>query len=517
MILHIQKESGENMDKRGRRFLDDDEKKPKIIDLDESDVKEEFAAQEDIDTLYEANESKENKPVEEPTRVIEKVKPSKESKKEQKRQERLKEKNDKKLDKLMKKQQKRERKSDREVLSYEDMPLEARENAPENTHAEKSQKKLNKKKIVLAALIIVVLFGVVFVFANSDKLSWHNIRNYVKYGILNQKGDENFPISVQGENVDIGNFDRMGQDVCYTSDTKLEIINNYGRYEYSAQHGFTNPVLKSGNQYALIYSLGGVGYQVNNYEKTIFVGETEGRIVTGAVNDNGTYALVTTSDGYLSKMHVFNKENEKIFGYSFADYYVTSVSLAPNGKVAVVTGLSALNGAEISSIYVLDFTKDKPVYLEEVEDNIFYDVLYLNDTYACAVGNSAVSSINTKYGEVNTTRYEGKSLTCYCFNRDTATFSVSLSRSGDGRNCEIFSFSADGKVSDSFETEYMVKYISTYKGRVALLTPEALYLYSKSGDTISRKEVDNEPRAIVLYTTADAYVLDTNEISTLRF
>lgn len=502
------------MDKHGRRFLEEDEP-TKIIDLDDVDVKEEFS--EDIDELYEENEKESATAVEEPTKVIdtseikEASEKSNKSKKEKKKEERLKEKNAKKLEKLMKKQQKRERKSNREVLSYEDMPLEESVEAPK-----KQPTKLNKKRIIAVILIVVVLFGVVFIFANADRLSWHNIRNYVKYGILNQKSDEHFPVSVQGENVDIGNFSRMGQDISYASDTKMQIINNFGRSEYTTQHGFTNPVLKTSDRYALIFSLGGVGYQINDSEKTLFTSETDERILTADIVDNGTYALVTTSNGYLSKMQVYDKESEKIFGYSFADYYVTAISLSPNGKSAVVTGISAHNGSEISSIYVLDFTKDKPVYLEEIEENIFYDVQYLNDSHACAVGSAAVCTINTNNGDVNTTTYDGKHLSCYCFNRDTDNFSISLSRSGDGRNCEILSFRTDGQLTDSFETEYMVKYISTYKGRIALLTPDVVYLYSKSGNKISEQEVTSEPRAVVLYTTSDAYVLDTNEISSMR-
>lgn len=535
------------MDKQGNRFSD--EKQTMIFDLDEANIKEDQA--EDIDTLYEENENIERGSSDEHTKIVslpgssdknrnkrkekkrskksresritentlsdeatqldEKHEDEEEKEKDLKRDQRLKDKNAKKLDKLMKKQKKREEKSDREVLSYEDMPLKERE----RSSAKKSGKS-GKKKLIIVLLILLVVFGAVFIFANTNKLSWHNIRNYVKYGLLNQKSEEQFPVSIQGENVDIGNFTRMGQDVCYASDTKLQIINNYGRLEYTTQHGFLNPVMKASDQYAMIYSLGGTGYQINNYEKMLFSGTAEERIVTGAINDNGVYALVTTSKGYLSKLQVYDNENEKIFGYSFADYYVTSVSLAPNGKCAVVTGLSALNGAEISSLYVLDFTKDKPLYQEEVDDNIFYDVQYLNDSYACAVGNGAVSTINTKNGEVNTMKYDGKTLTCYCFNRDTDTASVSLSRSGDGRNCEIYSFKTDGTVSDSFETEYMVKCISTYKGRIALLTPDVIYLYSKDGQVVSQYETSTEPQAIVLYTTDDAYVLDTNGISVVK-
>ena len=89
--------SGENMDEKGKRFADEDES------VNEPETNEE---------LSEAEAS---------------LKHDKKKDKDQ----RLKEKNSKKLEKLLKKQQKKEKHINREVLSYEDMPLEERENDEE--------------------------------------------------------------------------------------------------------------------------------------------------------------------------------------------------------------------------------------------------------------------------------------------------------------------------------------------------------------------------------------------------
>ena len=221
---------------------------------------------------------------------------------------------------------------------------------------------------------------------------------------------------------------------------------------------------------------------------------------------------MTQSEGYLSKLYAYNKDNEKIFAYSFADYYVTSATLSSSGTYAVVSGLSALNGDEITSLYVLDFTKETPAQMQEFEENIIYEVCYLNDTYACAVGKSAAYVINTRNGQVESSDYQGRTLTAYSINTDTHTFSLSLSRSGDGRNCDIFSYNTNGTLSRSFETDLRVISMSSYKGRVALLTPDSLYLYNKDGGLVSRKSAGLDPHAVVLYTSADAYVLDTSEI-----
>lgn len=476
------------MDKNGSRFISDEET---LNDTQiEVETTEEPIAEEQSNTdIDEASDKDE------------------ELKRDKEKDERLKDKNTKKLEKHMKKTRRRENRSDRKVLSYEDLPLEkGRE------ERKKTGFKFKKKRIVVASIIVVVLLVIVFIFANSDRLSLHNISNFIQYGVFNKDSDQRFPIGVLGENISVGNFSRMGQDLCYASDTKLQTVNNYGKPMLTSQLSYANPVLATSDKYSLVYHLGGTGFQINSIDNTIYTGESDDKIFVADIIDSGTYALVTQSDGYLSKLKVYDRDNNQIFAYSFADFYITSVALHPGGRSAVLSGLSALDGSEMTALYVLDFTNDTPTFIKELNENVVYQVDFLNDTFAAAVGNTACHVINIRSGEVTSTDYEGKTLTAYTFNPGTSTFTVSLSRSGDGRNCEIISFNSNGTIAKSFITDLKVQCISTYKNRVALLTSDCLYLYNKDGGYISKNNFFVDPHAVVLYTSADAYVLDTSEI-----
>lgn len=471
--------SGENMDEKGKRFVN------------EEGAVSEAAAHESPETAV--NDKADAKRI--------------------KKEQRLKEKNSKKLEKLLKKQQKRDKRSHREVLTYEDMPLEEREDEELDNPVRK--KSYSKKRIITVSIIILLLFGIVFYAFNSDKLSVHNIANFFRYGVFNGQSDESFPLDIKGESISAGNFMRMGQDICYSSDTKTQLLNNYGRTIFSAQHAFINPVLTINKDGALIYNLGGTGYQLIDKEGESFMEEMKDDILVADYSDSGVYAIVTESGGYLSKLYVYNEKHEQIFAYSFADYYVTSVSVNSSGTKAVVSGISALNGINISALYVLDFTKDTPLYFFELENNFIYEVEYITDKYACAIGRSSSYSLNTYNGELAATEYEGKALTAYDINKDTKTFSLSLSGSGDGRNCDIVSFTAAGKEDKRFTVDERIIDISTFKGRVALLTNDSVLLYSKDGNSVSSKELKSDPHSVVLYTSSDAYILCTGYMDAL--
>ena len=432
--------------------------------------------------------------------------------KQSKKEQRLKEKNAKKLEKLMKKQQKREKKSNREVVTYEELPIEERESDIEKTSP---VIKLTPKRIIAAVLIILVLFAVVFFISNPERLSIQSASNFFNYAIMNRDSDQSFPLDVSGASVSAGNFIGSGMDIVYCSDTKTQQLNNYGRSVFTAPHAFITPVLVNGGNNKLVYNLGGTGYQVIDGENNVRSLETKDDILLADITSSGIYALITESSGYLSKLYVYNEKDEQIFAYSFADYYATAVSLSDSGRNAVVAGVSALDGMDISALYVLDFTKDTPQYLSEFEDNIIYDVQYLNERSACAVGRSSSYAINTSNGEVTAAEYEGRVLTAYDINSDTDTFTLSLSNSGDGRNCDIISYNSAGKSDKSFSVDDKIIDLSTHKGRVALLTTDEVMLYSKDGKKYSTKGLRSDPHTVVLYTGSDAYVLCTGYIDTI--
>ena len=184
---------------------------------------------------------------------------------------------------------------------------------------------------------------------------------------------------------------------------------------------------------------------------------------------------------------------------------------------AVLSGISALDGVEISALYVLDFTMDKPLHFIEPEgNNIIYDVSYLNDKYACVIGRSACYSLNTYSGEITAADYDGRVLTGFDINTDTDTYTISLSNSGNGRNCDIISFNSAGKQDSSFNVDEKIVDLSTYKGNVALLTNSSVMLYSKDGNKKSEKELNSDPHSVVLYTSSDAYILCTGYIDALK-
>ena len=374
--------------------------------------------------------------------------------------------------------------------------------------------KTNKKNVFLSALIVLVLVLSVVLFTNRDRLTLSNVKNFFQYGLLNMEAEEHFPLSTNGVVITDGNFTRIDSNLVFASDTQFVTMNSYGRAIYTRAQSFSNPVLvrASDCDLSLVYNLGGKEFFINTLDSTIYSGEAEDNILVADISKDGTYAIVTEKDGYLSKLFVYSSDNKQIYAYSFADYYITSVSLDSKGKTAVLSGISAHDGSQIGCVYVLNFTKEEPVLFKEFEDNILYYVDHLSNNYACIIGENATYTLNVLTKSFETVEYNSKTLTAFDINTDTNNFVLSLSRSGDGRMCDILTFSDSGKLRKTIVTDLEITSISSYKNRVLALSEDKAYLYSKDGMELKNVDAGLDPHAVVLYSTTDAYVLGVSEI-----
>lgn len=75
-----------------------------------------------------------------------------------------------------------------------------------------------------------------------------------------------------------------------------------------------------------------------------------------------------------------------------------------------------------------------------------YDTRYISSNKVCAVANNAVYTLDLTSDKPKVTEYNSRTLTTYDFNADTNVLSVVLSKSGDGRNCDILIFSSTGEI-----------------------------------------------------------------------
>lgn len=401
--------------------------------------------------------------------------------------------------------EKKKRKSDRRVMSYEDMPLEDYEQ-------EKTEMSLDAVKKILLAVCIAVAAGLaVFAFSNRQKLTWDNLSTWWTYDVLGNAGN-GYPVSIVGSEVSPSNFVVSQGRVAYASDTSFVTLNSTGNEVANFQLRYSIPALKaSGNKY-LTYGIDSKIYQIQSFDDLIYSGETDEKILTGDIVSNGVYCLVTEGNGYLSALEAYDKNNNRIFKYSFSEYYITAVALKNDGSGCIACGITSDNGAAKAGIYQLDFTKEEPTAFYTIEDDCIIDCEYIGSSRMALIGEFASYVIKDGSEEYVTNSYDDKILSNYCFNTDTNTYTVALSKSGDGRSCVLMQYNSNGENNIAVESNRKADSLSSYKGVIAVLDGNTVYGYNSRGEQLYVSNVGTGSKSIVLTNDSTAYVLSVNQI-----
>ena len=395
--------------------------------------------------------------------------------------------------------------SDRDVISYEDMPLDDYEQEKTDISPD------SVKKILIGVCIALAAGLIVFAFANRDNLTWDNISNWWTYDVLGNAGN-GYPVNLVGTEVNSGNFAVNQGHVAYASDTSFVTLNSTGSEVANVQLRYSKPVMKSSGNRFLTYGIGTTGYQIQDFDGMLYSGEAEGAIYTADITSNGVYGIITEGSGYLSVLYVFNSNNNRIYKYSFSEYYINSITLNSDGSGCVACGITSDNGAVKTGVYVLDFTKEEPVSQYSINGDTIVDSDYLNDNRVVLVGQS--SSYIIKMGEENyvTVKYDSKTLANYCFNPDTNSFALALSKSGDGRSCAIEIYNDNGEKTSSIDTDYGAESISLYKGTVAILDGNTAYGFNSEGTQLYSCDTGTGSKRLILTSDNTAYVLSVNQV-----
>lgn len=402
--------------------------------------------------------------------------------------------------------EKKAKKLNRDVISYEEVPLE---NYEEETTRVSS---VDAKKIVKIVIVLVVLGLIVFAFANRSRLTPENISNWLKYDVLGQGDGEGYPTNIVGTNVNTENIICVGNTLSYASDTSFVTLSSNASEIENYQLSYATPVISNSGNNLLVYGLGGKEFHIGTTNEITYTGKTDSNIFTGDISSSGVYGIVTETSGYLSKLIVYNKENKQIFAYSFADYYVTAISINPDGTQCVAFGLSAKEGTMSGAIYVLDFNSKEPLEIYEISENAVLRAEYLSSNEVCLIGNNASYVLNISKGELNENSYDKMMLTAYEVSEDTGTFAISLSRSGDGHSCTVQSFNTAGDKTLEIETDYKINSLSLMHGNIYVLEGNTVHCFDYNKNEISKGDAGSGAKNIKISSDGSVYVLGVNEI-----
>lgn len=409
----------------------------------------------------------------------------------------------------------------RGALSLEDLPLEdyREEELPPRV-------KVPRKWLRVSAILLVCVIGMLC-FVYRDNLSPERVSAWVQDSLLGMGAGSGYPTPIVGSEVLASNFQLMDKDLAVVSDTSFVSLNRTAKELANRQHSFGNPVLKVAGGNALIYNQGGSTLQVETRSQTVLKRDQENtleqRILAADISDDGIYAVLTEASGYLSEMTVYpktiaaDKPDEYLYRYWFSDYYMDAIALNAQGSQAAVGGLNANNGQMESALYLFDFSsgtlETKPADFL-FPDMVILDIRFLSNGNIAVVCDQQLSIVNPATNQKVDYSYNQRTLSCFSINKGSGV-TLALSKSNDGRACDVVYVDSSGAVKTEVSTPYKVISVAQNGDTLALLSNGYIYRYSIAGEPISENEAGLDARKVLLPTADEAYILGINQIRSI--
>ncbi|MDP4119759.1 MAG: DUF5711 family protein [Bacillota bacterium] len=379
--------------------------------------------------------------------------------------------------------------------------------------------KLSKHQVKIVRRVVCILLAcmtLVFVWANRESLTPEKISNWFHYDLMGKANGNGFPAQIVGTKVSPGNFTTLSGYPAYASDTSFLVLSEHAGELADRQLSYSDPMIKSNDKRAIIYNCGGTGFQTESIDNTLYKGTTSQKIQTADINSEGVYGIVTEASGFYSKLFVYGKDNTLKYTYSFSDYYMDSISINSDGKTAVASGFFSKNGDIDSVVYLLNFQSANPSAVYHTDNNFIYQVKYVSDHVAVAVGDNSVDIIDTKSGSVSKTSYNSKLLTAYDISYNNGA-AISLSRSADGRACDIMYIDNDGQVQNTINTNLKITSLSLYDNKVGVIASGKAYIYMQSGSQMAESNAGVDATKGILVSSKLMYVLGISEVRAVSF
>lgn len=378
-----------------------------------------------------------------------------------------------------------------------------------------SREKISKKTKAVVLILLICMLAVIAV-AGWNNISPDRLADSVEKNLLGNTQGQGFPSAIIGSKVNNGNIKLWDKNLAYVSDTSFVVINNTAGQVLNRQISYSSPVILTKGNYSLIYNLGGAGFQIDTVGETVFKSDSRDSILSADINTHGMYAVITQTSGYFAKLTVYNADHTQKYAYYFADYYANSVSINENGTLAAVTGVSSKDGTMRSALYVLDFSSDEPRALLEFDDNLLFQVSFMDNGNIAAIGENAAVMLKSNFTDQSVYNYNKLMLTAFDIDMYNGV-TLSLSRSGDGHSCNIVYMDKNGETASPLETDLKITSIDQYGNHISALSGDTVYTYKKNAEQVATADAGVDARAICMESENSAYILGISEIRFVNF
>ncbi len=341
----------------------------------------------------------------------------------------------------------------------------------------KRRKQLIGGLVVIAAILMA--FGI---YSRRDRIfsGLEKIGN--QYSNLNAETDGEFLLTVSGGVEYYAEL--INHNLFVLCDKYLYIYDMDGKLLDSRQHAYSNAIMRTNQNKALVYSFGGTHFRVDSQKKMLYENTTEQPILFAVLSDNGYVAVVTESETFACHLSVFDAGGKSVYHRDCVER-LTDVSLTDNG--CLFSTIGAEKGELVTVIQSVRFDDSDVQWVTDPLPTLCMHIYAMKNGGVFVIGDTQAAYYNNTGALVNTYEYNGILLD-YDFSEEHGAV---LLKNEERRQSVLMLFADENTPPASVTFDNICKAVSIQDGTAYLLDAGKIRSYSFAGTELSSLGIED--------------------------
>lgn len=240
--------------------------------------------------------------------------------------------------------------------------------------------KLNKKKIIIAGIILSICLAIIIliiVYINNK-----NVRDWMDTYIFRKEIKQDNVTLIELKDIQYSNIYAFNKYIGILNKNKFSIYNNTGNIEKELEVQVSNPLFDSSNRFLAIAETKGQKVYLITDKEISWEADVEGNISQVYVNKNGYVAVVIVDTSYKAVIAVYDPQGKPLFKQYISSNRTTDISISNDNKYLAIAEVDTSGTIIQSSIRVITIEKA----ISDTTDS-------LKDTYLCP-SDKLITNIN---------------------------------------------------------------------------------------------------------------------------
>ncbi len=259
-----------------------------------------------------------------------------------------------------------------------------------------------------------------------------------------------------------------------------------------------NPVVKTSGGYVLSYSMDASGATVVKDGHQLAV-QTDDTVITGSINKNGYFVLVTEEKGFQSQIIVYDPAGAVLYKWHSADSYVIDVDISPDNTCLAAATLDLSKDVASGGLMLFHFSQEKPFAGQVMEGNLLLEVQFINRDTLLAIGDTASAGFDAMGNKLWDIDYGGKPLITYDISSNGNAVFAFREQDTMAGGSQVKIYGANGKQKGEYQSQEPVTGVDAVENDVLLTQARKLTLISARGGELKNLDVNRDIQDAVLF------------------